>query len=136
MRSLIFAVLLAVLAIAGCSQGNPGAVPSLTGKYRVITVFAASAQRAGHLTDAFKSSPGLEKHDIAWFVLGPDRITSNIEDVPDRATLDKLHTVDGFQAVLIGKDGKLKASQLGGLNIQGLLDAVEPNPTQQLKQQQ
>lgn len=136
MRNLLFAVLLAAIFTAGCSQSNGGAVPSLTGQYRVIAVFAPDSKRARDLTNAFKSSPGLEKRDIAWFVLGPDRIASNIGDVPDRKTLEKLHTVNGFQAVLIGKDGKLKASQLGGLNIQGLIDAINPKPTQQMQQQQ
>lgn len=136
MRRLLLAVLLAAIFTAGCSQSDGGAVPSLKGQYRVIAVFAPGGERARDLTNAFKSSPGLDNHDIAWFVLGPDRVTSNIDSVPDRATLEKLHTVDGFQAVLIGKDGKLKASQLGGLNIQGLIEAIHPRPTQQLQQQQ
>lgn len=137
MRKLLFAVfLLAAALAAGCTQSKEGAVPSLTGKYRVIAVFPADSKRALSLTNAFKSSPGLADRDIAWFVLGPDKITSNINDVPDRATLEKLHTVDGFQAVLIGKDGTLKASQLGGLDIQGLLDAIDQNPFSQQKMQQ
>lgn len=136
MHNLLFAALLAVIFIAGCGHADDGAVSSLEGQYRVIAVFATSGKRAGNLTNAFKSSPGLADRDIAWVVLGPDKVTSNIDDVPDRTTLEKLHTVDGFQAVLVGKDGKLKASQLGSLNIQGLIDAINPRPKQQMQQQQ
>ncbi|KEZ78759.1 DUF4174 domain-containing protein [Salinisphaera hydrothermalis] len=138
MRNLLFAVALAAtFAATGCSsRSDTGAVPSLTGQYRVIAVFPTNAQRAVSLTNAFKSSPGLEQRDIAWFVLGPKKITSNIDNVPDRATLEKLHTTDGFQAVLIGKDGTLKASQLGGLDIQALLDAIDQMPLRQQEMQQ
>lgn len=138
MRDLLFAALLAAVFTTGCSHAGAGAVPSLTGQYRVIAVFAGNAKRASGLTDAFKSSPGLAERDIAWFVLGPHKITSNIKAVPDRSTLEKLHTADGFQAVLIGKDGTLKASQLGGLDIQGLLDAIDQMPMrkQEMQQQQ
>ncbi|MES1953682.1 DUF4174 domain-containing protein [Salinisphaera hydrothermalis] len=138
MRNLLFAaVLAATFAAAGCSSpSDSGAVPSLSGRYRVIAVFAINAKRAVGLTNAFKSSPGLEQRDIAWFVLGPNKITSNIKNVPDRTTLEKLHTTKGFQAVLIGKDGKLKASQLGGLDIQALLDAIDQMPLQQQEMQQ
>lgn len=138
-RLLITAMLAALLLLAGCSHSDDKvAVPSLKNRYRVIAVFAPDAARARTMTDAFKSAPGLEQRDIAWFVLGPKKTQSNIHSVPDRATLEKLHTVKGFQAVLLGKDGKLKASQLGGLDIQGLLDAIDPNPfsKQQLQQQQ
>lgn len=138
MRNLLFAaVLAATFAATGCSSpSDRGAVPSLTGRYRVIAVFPTNAKRAVSLTNAFKSSPGLEQRDIAWFVLGPNKITSNIKNVPDRATLEKLHTTKGFQAVLIGKDGKLKASQLGGLDIQALLDAIDQMPLRQQEMQQ
>ncbi|HET7315780.1 DUF4174 domain-containing protein [Salinisphaera sp.] len=135
MRKWLLAALLAAVFITGCSHADAGAVPSLKGQYRVIAVFAGNPQRAVDLSNAFKSSPGLEKRDIAWFVLGPSRITSNIDAVPDRATLEKLHTVDGFQAVLIGKDGKLEASQLGGLNIQGLIDVIDQVPLRRRKMQ-
>ena len=136
MRNLLFAALLAATFTTACSHADAGAVPSLTGRYRVIAVFVGNARRASSLTNAFKSSPGLDERDIAWFVLGPHQITSNIDNVPDRSTLDKLHTVDGFQAVLIGKDGTLKASQLGGLDIQGLLDAIDQMPMRQHEMQQ
>ena len=137
MRNLLFAALLAAAFMTGCSsKSDTGAVPSLTGQYRVIAVFATDAKRAVSLTNAFKSSPGLEQRDIAWFVLGPNKVTSNIDIVPNRATLEKLHTTDGFQAVLIGKDGTLKASQLGGLDIQALLDAIDQMPMRQQEMQQ
>ncbi|AWN15408.1 DUF4174 domain-containing protein [Salinisphaera sp. LB1] len=64
------------------------------------------------------------------------RNLSNIDNVPDRSTLAKRHTVGGFQAVLLGKKGKLRASELGELNIQGLLDAIDRMPMQPQKMQQ
>lgn len=137
MRDLLLAALLAAaFTTSGCSHADAGAVPSLTGKYRLIAVFAPDAERAVSLTNAFRSSPGLTERDIAWFVLGPKKITSNINNVPDRAILEKLHSVDGFQAVLIGKDGTLKASQLGGLDIHGLLDTIDQVPMRQQETQQ
>lgn len=120
----------------GCRRADAGAVPSLAGQYRMITVFAARAKRALCLTNTLKSSPGLAERDIAWFVLGPDKIASNIDDVPDRSTLEKRHTVDGFQAVRIGKDGTLRASQPGRLNSRGLLDAIDQMPMRQRAMQQ
>lgn len=137
MHRLLFAFVLIAALMVGCSSSNDGAVPSLKGKKRVIAVFAPNAKRAQGLTNAFKSSPGFKERDIAWFVLGPHKIATNMSNTPDRSRLEKLHTVAGFQAVLIGKDGKLIASQLGGLNIQGLVDAISPKPSQlQLKQMQ
>jgi hypothetical protein len=118
------------LALGGCSQSDNAALPKLKGQYRVIAAFTDSTQRAGAFVNAFKSAPDLAHRDIVWFVVGPDRITSSSDFTPDRKRLESLHTVDGFQAVLIDKNGQLRASQLGGLNIQGLLDAIDQLPKQ------
>lgn len=133
MRYLVTALLLAAAVLpAGCSaDDNQPVLPGLQWHYRVIVSFTDSAERADTLVNAFKSSPGFAERDIAWFVVGPDTVVSNLDDVPDRTTLERLHTVDGFQSVLVGKDGTLKASQLGGLDIQALLDDIDQMPMRQ-----
>lgn len=133
MRKLLFAALLAVTVFtAGCGADNDDALlPQFKGQQRVIAVFPGSPDRAQDLTDAFKSSPGLDELKVVWFVVGPQEITSNSDARPDRDRLETLHTVDGFQSVLVGLDGKIIASQLGGLDIQALLDSLNQMPTEQ-----
>ncbi|RJS92483.1 DUF4174 domain-containing protein [Salinisphaera sp. Q1T1-3] len=139
MRHLAFlSFALIAIMLAGCSADADTALPDMQWHYRVIATFPESGDQAQRMQQAFQSSPGLEERDIAWFVVGPDHITSNLADdkVPSRASLEKLHTVDGFQTVLVGKDGKLKASQLGGLNIQSLLDSIDQMPMRKQEMQQ
>lgn len=126
--SLFLLFALSAMMLAGCQSQDKGILPSLTGEYHVITVFAPNEDKAGKLTNAFKSSPGLDEHDIAWIVIGPERITSNLDEPPSRKRLEKLHSVDGFQALVIGKDGSLVATQLGNLDIQALVDSILPKP--------
>ncbi|WP_348761294.1 DUF4174 domain-containing protein [uncultured Salinisphaera sp.] len=126
-----FTGFLALVLMSGCSADDGPALPELAGQYRVIASFTDSAERAESLANAFKSAPGFDERDIAWFVVSPDGIRSNLSDVPPRERLEQIHTVEGFQTVLIGKDGTLKASQLGGLDIQALLEAIDAMPMRQ-----
>lgn len=126
-----------LLLVAGCGHHTEDVVlPQLKGQYRVIAVFADNPQQASSFTSAFESAPGLDRLDIAWFIVGPGEIHTNIDFTPKRDQLKKLHTVDGYQAILLGKDGTLIASQLGGLNIQGLLNAIHPMPEELKKLQE
>lgn len=132
MRNWFFAATVAVLAaiVGGCSHSDTIALPDLQGQHRVIATFTDDSSRTASLTNAFKSAPGLSTYDIVWFVVGPDKILSNTHNVPGRDKLEQLHTIDGFQAVLVGKNGKLQASQLGNLDIQSLLDTIDQLPGQ------
>lgn len=124
--------LLALVFMTGCSANDDGpALPELAGQYRVIASFTDSPERAERLANAFKSAPGFDERDVAWFVVAPNGISSNLSEVPPRERLEQIHTVNGFQTVLIGKDGTLKASQLGGLDIQALIEGIDQMPMRQ-----
>lgn len=124
--------------MAGCEHADrdPVALPAFKGHHRVIVVVTPKAKRAAGARNALASSPGLKQWDIVWFVVGPNRVASSGHVQVARKRLAQLHTVHAFQAVLIGKNGKLLASQLGGLDIQGLLDAIHQLPTRQQERQQ
>lgn len=138
MHRFLWPIVAALLfLVAGCGHHEDDVVlPQLKGEYRVIAVFADNSQQENSFTNAFKSAPGLARLDIAWFIVGPKQIHTNIDFIPERDRLNKLHTVDAFQAILLGKDGKLIASQLGGLDIQGLLNAIHPMPEELKKLQE
>lgn len=135
MRRLLLTLILAAVFLGGCSSDDT-ALPDLKGSYRVIAIFSPSADRAQSSVNAMKSTPGVKDRSIAWFVVGPDTIVSNIDDKPDRKQLEELHNVDAFEAVLVGKNGKVEATQLGGLNLQEIFDAIDGTPLQQQAKQQ
>lgn len=136
MRYLLPAVLLIAVFLTACSSEH-SALPNLKGQYRVVAIFSDDADRAQRSVNAMKSTPGAEDRSIAWFVVGPDDIISNIDDQPSREKLEKLHNIDSFEVVLVAKNGKIQATQLGGLNLQEIFDAIDGVPLQkQAKQQQ
>lgn len=135
MRNLLIASLLMTTFIGGCFA-DATALPDLRGSYRVIAVFADTAARAQRSADALRSTPGVADRDIAWFVIGPEQVVSNIDDQPSRKQLETLHDVDAFEVVLLGKDGSVKATQLGGMNLQELFDAVDGMPMRKQEMQQ
>lgn len=136
MRNLLLASLLAATSLSGCSS-DAAALPALQGSYRVIAVFAHNAKRASSSVDTLKSSAGgIKDRDVAWFVIGPRDVASNIKDKPSRAQLEKLHDIDAFEVVLLGKDGRIKATQLGGLDLQALFNAIDQMPMRQTERQQ
>lgn len=136
MRYLLLALMLAAVFLSGCSSDDT-VLPDLKGTYRVIAIFSDSADRTQSSINAMKSSPGVKDRSIAWFVVGPKHIASNINDQPSRQQLEKLHDVDSFEVVLVGKDGKIKATQLGGLNLQEIFNSINGTPLrEQLKKQQ
>lgn len=129
MRYSWLAVLAAGILLGACHNEPDVALPSYQGKVRVVAAFTSSVSQAQSIANAFRSAPALDAGDVAWFVVGPRAIVSNQTQVPARARLERLHTVDGFQSVLLGKDGTLQVSQLGGLDIHGLMDTAERLPT-------
>lgn len=136
MRHLLLMLLLASAALTGCSSDST-ALPALQGQYRVIAIFSDDADRAQSSVNAMKSTPGAEDRSIAWFVVGPQDIVSNIDQKPSREQLAKLHNVDSFEVVLVGKNGEVQATQLGGLNLQEIFNTIDGVPLeQQAKQQQ
>lgn len=129
MRYLLIACLLASALLVGCSSDD-GPLPELQGKYRVIAIFSDNADQAQRSVNALKSTPGIEDRDIAWFVAGPDSVVSNIDNKPSRDALEKIHDIDAFEVVLLDKSGQVKATQLGGLNLQEMFDAIDEKPMQ------
>jgi len=132
MRRFLLPILLAAaFLMAGCSAEATSALPDLQGRYRVVAVFAPDSAQAQRGENALKSTPGLKERDIAWFVVGPNEVVSNIQDKPSREDLEKIHDVDAFEVVLVGKDGSVKATQLGGMNLQEIFDTIDNMPMRQ-----
>lgn len=135
MRYLLPVVVLIAVVLTGCSSDH-SVLPELQGQYRVVAIFSDDADRAQSSVNAMKSTPGTEDRSIAWFVVGPDNIVSNIDHEPSRETLEKLHNIDSFEVVLVAKNGKIQATQLGGLNLQEIFDTINGVPVQQQAKQQ
>ncbi|WP_423822137.1 DUF4174 domain-containing protein [Salinisphaera sp. SPP-AMP-43] len=126
-RWLVSSLLAAVVGTGWAADTN--GLAALRWQYRVIAVFAPTAEHGDQAYDTLQSSRGLDKRDIAWFVVGPDRIRTNLDRAICRDALEAVHG-NGYEAVLIGKDGQVKNRQ-ATLDLPRLFEAIDAMPMRQ-----
>ncbi|MES1924083.1 DUF4174 domain-containing protein [Salinisphaera sp. T31B1] len=136
MRSVLLIGLLS--GLIGTAHGAGAAsLSQLQWQYRVIVVFAPTDTEAADHRDTLARSAGIADRDIAWFVLGPTGpVVSNIEQGIDREALVDLHAADGFETVLIGKDGGVKTRQTETFDLPALFGEIDRMPMRQNEMQQ
>ncbi|ERJ20367.1 hypothetical protein SSPSH_000477 [Salinisphaera shabanensis E1L3A] len=134
MRKFLLASLFSTLIGAG--SAGAATLDDLQWDYRVIAVFTptdtAGEQAAGELSNTV----GIAGRDIAWFVASPDAMHSNLSQPIERSSITALHDTGGFQAVLVGKDGGVKARQSESLDIKAFFDEIDSMPMRQQEMQQ
>ena len=83
----------------------------------------------GEFRDTLDNTAGVQSRDIAWFVLAPSGETfSNIDTpIPRRQLLD-LHESGGVEAVLIGKDGGVKARETEDFDLNAFFGKIDQMP--------
>lgn len=128
MRSLL--VLSLFSALVGTSAiASAATLSDLQWSHRVVVVFAPTDTLAGEFRDTLQAATGVRSRDIAWFVLAPSGETfSNVETRISRRELLNLHENGGIEAVLIGKDGGLKARQTEDFDLDALFGEIDQMP--------
>ena len=126
MRRFLFASLFS--AIAGAGTAGAATLDSLQWDYRVIAVFTPTQTAGQDAADTLDRTTGIEDRDIAWFVVTPERTHSNLDIRMERQPLLDLHEAMGFEAVLIGKDGLVKARQTESLDVSALFERIDQMP--------
>lgn len=134
MRSLLFASALCVLT--GIGAAGAATLESLQWDYRVIVVFAPTNDAGRDAVARLKRTPGIEERDIGWFVVTPAATRSNLSTPIARTTLTAIRATDGFESVLVGKDGGVKSRQSDRLDIDAFFDAIDRMPMRQQEIQQ
>lgn len=127
MRPLLLAGLFSVLA-GGSGPAAAAGLDSLQWQYRVIAVFASTDTEGADAVAALTRASGIDDRDIAWFVVGPRGLRSNIDAAVNRDALIGVHEADGFEAVLIGKDGGVKSRQTKALDINAFFGKIDQMP--------
>ncbi|GAB3672634.1 DUF4174 domain-containing protein [Salinisphaera aquimarina] len=120
-----------LFAALTCAAGSADAATlhDLQGRYRVIVVFAPAETVAADAAATLKrAADGIDDRDIAWFVVGPGALQSNIDTPLDRDALETLHQTDGFETVLVGKDGGVKSRQTETLDVNTLFADIDQMP--------
>ena len=118
-------------ALAGTGTAGAATLDSLQWDYRVIAVFTATASAGQGAADTLERTAGIAERDIAWFVITPDGTQSNLSTSIDRASLTALHEADGFEAVLVGKDGGVKSRQTDELDVDAFFGEIDTMPMRQ-----
>lgn len=113
---------------ASAAADDGAELSSFRWRNRLIVVFAPTAAAADDAKSRLDSAPGIDERDIAWFVLEPAGVHSNIDTPVARTSLARLHRADGFEAVLVGKDAAVKQRQTAALNLPALFDAIDAMP--------
>lgn len=133
MRNAMLAGVLSI--VTGIGAADAATLASLQWDYRVIAVFAPTAAAGLSAADTLTESAGIDERDIAWFVVTPDTIESNHAPGVERASLVPVHAGDGFEAVLLGKDGGVKSRQREQLDVNAFFDAIDQMPMRQQEMQ-
>lgn len=129
MRNIAFACLCGTLGLAAAASANAATgLDALRWNHRVIVVFTPTHRGGADARDTLANTGGVDERDIAWFVVAPERIASNSDIEIDGPTLRPLHRTDGFEAVLIGKDGGVKARQTEALDLSALFERIDSMP--------
>ncbi|MES1950635.1 hypothetical protein S4A8_07250 [Salinisphaera sp. S4-8] len=134
MRRLLLASLFSTLIVAG--SAGAATLDDLRWDYRVIAVFTPTDTAGQATADELSNTVGIAERDIAWFVVSPDALHSNLSQPIERASITGLHQTGGFEAVLVGKDGGVKARQGESLDIHAFFDAIDSMPMRQQEMQQ
>jgi len=136
MRNFLMIGLFSAL-IGTAGDAAAASLSDLQWQYRVIVVFAPTDTQAGEFRDTLENTAGVAERDIAWFVLSPtDGTFSNIEQRVSRNALLELRDNDGIEAVLIGKDGGVKARQSGDFDINAFFGEIDQMPMRRNEVQQ
>lgn len=134
MRNIMFASIFSILA--GIGSADAATLDTLQWDYRVIAVFAPTAAAGRDAVNTLEHSAGIAERDIAWFVLTTDAIETNLAQTVTRDSLTAVHAGDGFEAVLLGKDGGVKSRQTETLDLDALFNAIDQMPMRQQEMQQ
>ncbi len=130
-------LLFAGLMVAFCGSASGATLESLRGEYRVIVVFTPTDTTAGEMIDELTRTDGFVVRDAVWFVLGPDTFESSQGTAIRRRTdFAGLRSGSGLEAILIGKDGGVKARQAEELDIAAFFDAIDQMPMRQREMQE
>ncbi|ROO27467.1 DUF4174 domain-containing protein [Salinisphaera orenii] len=125
MRNALFLALFAALGVG--TPATAATLDHLRWDFRVIVVFTPTDTRGQEIRDNLAAEEGMRIRDIAWFVVTPERTHSNL-DIRERQPLLDLHEAMGFEAVLIGKDGSVKARQSESLDVSALFERIDQMP--------
>ena len=136
MRDFFLYSLCAAVLGAGASSAAAADLRDLQWRHRVIVVFAGDGAADPQRSDKTRAmiendGRGIAERDIAWFIVGPDSVQSNVKEAIERASLERLHTGEGFEAVLLGKDGSVKARQRERLDLAALFGQIDTMPMRQ-----
>ena len=126
---MLNALFLTLFAVLGA--GTPAAAATLDDlrwDYRAIVVFTPTDSRGQEIRDNLAAEAGMRIRDVAWFVVTPERTHSNLDIRMERQPLLDLHEAMGFEAVLIGKDGLVKARQTESLDVSALFERIDQMP--------
>ncbi|WP_353221683.1 DUF4174 domain-containing protein [Salinisphaera sp. C84B14] len=134
LRRFVMASLCSTLIGAGSAAA--ATLDDLQWDYRVVAVFTPTDTAGRETADELSNTVGIAERDIAWFVVSPDALHSNLSKPVERASITALHDGGGFQAVLVGKDGGVKARQSESLDIHAFFDEIDSMPMRQQEMQQ
>lgn len=134
MRNALYFSIFAALMGAGASAAA-ATLSDLQWDYRVIAVFAPTDTDAADARDTLERSDGIADRDIAWFVVSPGGTASNLDRRIDRNALIAMHDNDGFEAVLVGKDGGVKSRQTEEFDLQAFFGEIDQMPMRQNEMQ-
>ena len=134
LRRFVMASLCSTLIGAGSAAA--ATLDDLQWDYRVVAVFTPTDTAGREAADELSNTVGIAERDIAWFVLSPDDLHSNLSQPIERASIAGLHEADGFEAVLVGKDGGVKARQSESLDINAFFNEIDSMPMRQQEMQQ
>ncbi|MES1934020.1 hypothetical protein T35B1_15506 [Salinisphaera shabanensis T35B1] len=134
MRKFLLASLFSTLISAG--SAGAATLDDLQWDYRVIAVFTPTDTAGEDAAGELSNTVGIAERDIAWFVASPDAVHSNLSQPIERSSITALHDTGGFQAVLVGKDGGVKARQSESLDIKAFFDEIDSMPMRQQEMQQ
>ena len=129
LRRFVMASLCSTLIGAGSAAA--ATLDDLQWDYRVVAVFTPTDTTGQETADALSNTVGIAERDIAWFVITPDGTQSNLSTSIDRASLTALHQADGFEAVLVGKDGGVKSRQTDELDVDAFFGEIDTMPMRQ-----
>lgn len=127
----LLATSLLAAAVGTASAAGSADLNTLQWHYRIIAVFVTDTQAAQQAEDRLAAASGIDDRDIAWFVVTPDAVQTNLDIAISHASLATLHEADGFEAVLVGKDGTVKRRQTDTLDLPAFFDAIDAMPMRQ-----
>ncbi|GEA61620.1 DUF4174 domain-containing protein [Vibrio comitans] len=134
MKGMFLLPLVATFSVfASSHDGNQmNQLSEMKWQYRVLLI-QSSVSVSSELRDA---TNGIIERDLAWFVISPDNIHSNIEKPLSQNLQDELrHESSRANVVLIGKDGGVKKVD-DELNLPDVFSTIDEMPMRQAEMRQ